>query len=176
MMNSSEFQNQIVSIAPRIYPMVVRILKNENDAADAIQEIMLKLWNKRKSLKKHPNPEGFVFVTARNYCLDIIKKRKIAFDDSANYPESVDTESVELRQDNQEAAKLINSLINDLPDQQKEVIILRDIDGLEFAEISDLTGTKIENIRVQLSRARKTISRRLNEVNNYEYGTLKRSL
>lgn len=174
-MNSKEFNNKIVSLSPRIYPLIMRMLKNEEDALDAVQEVMLKLWNKRKSLKAHPNPEGFVFVTARNYCLDKLKKRNIFQDDNPGYLHMADTKSSEIEQENMEASVLIKSLISRLPDTQKEVITLRDLDGLEFEEIAEVTGIKIENIRVLLSRARKVISTGLSEIYNYEYGTLKKS-
>ena len=55
--------------------MVARMLGNKESAEDAVQEIMMKLWDKRRNLEKHPNITGFVFLTARNYCIDILKKK-----------------------------------------------------------------------------------------------------
>ena len=74
-MNTKDFKDKVVSLSERIYPMVVRMLGNKESAEDAVQEIMIKLWDKRGNLKNHPNITGFVFLTARNYCLDILKKK-----------------------------------------------------------------------------------------------------
>ncbi len=67
-MNTTDFKDKVVSLSERIYPMVTRILGNKESAEDVVQEIMIKLWDKRKNLEKHPNVTGFVFLTARNYC------------------------------------------------------------------------------------------------------------
>jgi len=73
-MNTKDFEHKVVSLSPRVYQMVARMLADEEKAKDAVQEIMIKLWNNRKQLAKHPNINGFVFLTAKNYCLDMLKK------------------------------------------------------------------------------------------------------
>ena len=55
--------------------MAARMLGNDEDAQDAVQEIMIKLRKCKKQLKEHPNLNGFVFLTARNHCLDRLKKK-----------------------------------------------------------------------------------------------------
>ena len=65
---------------------------------------------------------------------------------------------------------IIKRFIGELPEIQRDILLLRDIDGMEFTEISDITGQKIENIRVILSRARRKIGVRLNIVYSYEQG------
>jgi RNA polymerase sigma-70 factor (ECF subfamily) len=64
-MNKTEFQLNVFSLSERLFPMVSRMLGNNTDAEDAIQEIMMKLWAKRKQIGQHPNITGFVFLTAR---------------------------------------------------------------------------------------------------------------
>lgn len=75
-MTSIEFKHKILSLSPRIFPLAARLLGDEEDGRDAVQEIMIKLWNTRKQLNKHPNISGFVFLTARNYCLDRLRVKK----------------------------------------------------------------------------------------------------
>ena len=175
-MNSKDFNNKIVSLAPRIYPVVVRFLGNKEDSEDALQEIMLRLWAKRSSLKDHPNPGGFAFLTARNYCLDKIKKKKIGFSDLSVHYDHKATDNSESKHEAEEAYKLIESILESLPENQRKVIILRDIDGLEFDEIAILTGIRKEHLRVLLSRARKSISSKMNEIYSYEYGKIRRTV
>lgn len=168
-MNTKEFKDKILSLSDRIYPMVARILENNIAAEDAVQEIMIKLWDNRKQIGKHPNISGFVFLTARNYCIDLLKKKKIELLDSTFTNNETDkelsgSEQLEL----QELHKFIEDIITNLPEQQKEAILLRDIDGLEYSEIATITGLKIEHIRVLLSRARKYVGIELSKIYSYE--------
>ena len=168
-MNSKQFQHQVVPLSERLFPMVSRLLGNKTDAEDAIQEIMLRLWNKRKQLAKHPNLPGFVFLTARNYCLDVLKKVKPDFDDLPDQINALvwateDSNTLE----EQELAKLIKQLVSRLPQQQQTVLVLHDLDGLEYHEIAEISGLKIEHIRVILSRARKFVGTELKKSYCYE--------
>ena len=66
---------------------------------------------------------------------------------------------------------IIQQIINELPEKQKEVMLMRDIDGFEFDAIATVTGLDIKHIRVLLSRARKQVGMKLNKINSYEQGT-----
>ncbi|MBR08816.1 MAG: RNA polymerase subunit sigma-24 [Rickettsiales bacterium] len=167
-MNGTKFKETILPLTQKIYPMIFRMLGDVEDANDAIQEVMIKLWNQRKKLAQHPNITGFVVLTARNHCLDLLKKRKpqmVDSDDSIN-PESTYRTNQEVEY--QELNAIIGELLKELPEQQREVLVLRDLDGFEFAEIAELTGLTRDHIRVVLSRARKQISSKLKTIYSYE--------
>lgn len=167
-MNSKQFQKQVISLSERLFPMAVRLLGNQADAQDAIQEVMIKLWDKRKQIGKHPNIPGFVFLTTRNYCLDLLRKKTPHFDDSGeemNLPSpSLEMETLEQK----ELDNIIRSIIQQLPEQQQKVIIMHDLDGLEYVEIAEITKLKKDHIRVLLFRARKTVGAELKKTYYYE--------
>ena len=56
--------------------MVKRLLKNDAEVQDALQEIMLKLWKKRQQLLQHEKPDAYVLTVCRNHCLDVLKKKR----------------------------------------------------------------------------------------------------
>jgi len=172
-MTGNEFISRIVSLSPRIYPMAARLLKNEEDANDAVQEIMLKLWKARNKLDRHPNINGFVFLTARNHCLDILKQKRSGNLDSSNFENDSLFLSESLSLEEKEMSEIISGIIAELPGNQAEVVLMRDIDGLEFDEISAVAGINKEHARVLLSRARAYIGKRLNEIYSYEHGRSK---
>ena len=147
--------------------MVYRMLGNKEDAHDAVQEVMLKLWDKRKQLNNHPNVTGFVLLTARNHCLDLLKKRHPLFVNAADY-ESADHHNSQKEIEWKELNGIIREMLMELPESQREVLAMRDLDGLEFSEIADTTGLKIEHVRVLLSRARKQIGSKLKKIYSYE--------
>jgi len=169
-MNSKVFKNQILPLSQRIFPMAARMLQDTEEAQDAVQEIMIKLWNHRKQLEKHPNLPGFVFLTARNYCLDQLRKKNIAEANLAYQELIADVYEDQGINDFKELSKIVLQIIETLPENQKEVIQLRDFDGLEFEEIIEVTKLKIEHIRVLLSRARKYVRIELEKIYSYEPG------
>jgi len=167
-MNKKEFQRKVFSLSERLYPMVSRMLRNNANAEDAIQEIMIKLWVKRNQIKKHPNITGLVFLTARNYCIDILRKKSIEIDDSYLHLEIIKSEYTQEQLEWKELNTIIKKILKSLPKQQREVLIMRDLEGYEFNEIAAVTELKIEHIRVLLSRARKQVSIKLEKLYSYE--------
>lgn len=168
-MNKQEFKRKVFSLSERIYPLAARMLGSHN-AEDAIQEIMLKLWEKRKQIAKHPNIKGLVFLTARNHCIDVIRKKPLLVDDGSSYLKGVKSSNKNENLEWQELNIIIQKILTQLPEQQKEIFIMRDIDGYEFKEIAAALELKIEHVRVLISRARKFIGASLEKTYNYERG------
>src|SRR5690606_18615578 len=131
-------------------------------------EIMIKLWDRRKQIEKHPNITGFVLLTARNYCIDLLKKKTPKMDSSDLQLKVLISEAIDSQIEWQELIGIVESLLEELPEQQREVMMLRDIDGFEFAEIAAATNLKVEHVRVLLSRARKQVRVKLKNIYSYE--------
>jgi len=166
-MNKQRFKKEVFSLSERLYPMVYRLLGNRSKVEDAIQEIMLKLWKKRKKIEHHPDIKGLVFLTARNHCIDILRKKNPEIEDSELYFNVFKSENGHEQLELKELNTVILKILEHIPKQQREVLIMKDLDGFEFEEIASLTALNIEHIRVLLSRARKQV--RLELKNNYCY-------
>ncbi|QCX00774.1 sigma-70 family RNA polymerase sigma factor [Aggregatimonas sangjinii] len=167
-MNTKDFENQILSLADRVYPMVRRMLLEDTASEDAVQDIMMKLWKRRKKLENHPNIPGFVFLTARNHCLDLLKKKKPNLDATEYQLRLLVSDNNSNEVEWKELNTIIASILKELPEQQAEVLQMRDIDGFEFAEIATALNLKIPYVRVLASRARKQVGIRLKEIYSYE--------
>lgn len=148
--------------------MVVRILGNETDAKDAIQEIMLKLWNKRSKLVSHPNQSGFVFLTARNHCLDILKKKKVNLVDPSIRGIQNMASNGHTAYEFQELVSIIEKILSKRPKDHKEILLMKDLDGMEYHEIAEITNINIKHLRVIVSRTRKFVQEELRKNFNYE--------
>jgi RNA polymerase sigma-70 factor (ECF subfamily) len=169
-MDTQTFKNKILSLSDRIFPMVARMLGSNTEAEDAVQEIMIKLWTRRKEVGKHPNIPGFVFLTARNFCLDQLKKRNIDLSDSSLSNTVIESETGQEQLEWKELKKLVDGILVLLPDQQRDIMLMRDIDGLEYSEIASVMQLKVEHVRVLLSRARKKVGNELKKIYCYEQG------
>jgi RNA polymerase sigma factor (sigma-70 family) len=169
-MNKEDFKVTVFSLSERLFPLVARLLGDKTKAEDAIQEIMIKLWEKRKQLDKHPNIKGFVFLTARNYCIDVLRKKRIFVDDISTHLNVSSFDKEESQLEWEELNLIINKVLIKLSKRQREIFVMRDLDGYEFTEIAAVMEIKIEHVRVLLSRARKQISEELEIKYKYERG------
>ncbi|MEQ8546807.1 MAG: RNA polymerase sigma factor [Cyclobacteriaceae bacterium] len=167
-MRTTALEEKIISLSDRIYPMVARMLGNNENAEDAVQEIIMKLWGRRKQLESHPNLSGYAFLTARNYCLDLLKKKNLEVD-STDFPlKIVAPEKSQHPVEWKELMTIVEKHLEELPADQRQVMVMRDIDGFEFTEIAKATKLKVEHVRVLLSRARKQIRLKLIDIYRYE--------
>ena len=156
-------------MSKKLLRFATHFLKDEDEAHDVVQDVFLKLWQKRDSLEEIENVEAFAMRMTRNRCLDVIRANRIvpidAETDRKMKQETIDVHSqVELS----ETAKQIKTLINELPDLQRTVIQLRDIEQLEYEEIAERTELKVNAIRVNLSRARKKVRDEFLKMNSDE--------
>lgn len=169
-MTKQDFKLKVFSLSERLFPMVARLLGSTSNAEDAIQEIMIKLWGKRKKIENHPNIKGFVFLTARNYCIDLLRKKTLILNDSTSELRVLKSTNEVEDLEWEELNSIILKILEQLPQQQKEVFLMRDVDGYEFTEIAIAMSIKIEHVRVLLSRARKQIGIALEKKYDYERG------
>ena len=122
----------ILPLTKNIYAYAQHILSNPTDAADITQEVMIKLWNTRRELKGVQNPRAW----AQNE------------DYTSNPLQEIETK---------DTVSLLRQIIDTLPENQREVLILREIEELEFEEIEQITGLTANHIRVLLSRGRSKV-------------------
>ena len=166
-MQQSQFKNMILIHKDAMYRLALRMLRNEEDAQDIVQDSLIKLWNKRKVLEDIRSYKSFTLTIIRNACIDLIRKRK---------PETNHQENLEFRDginpekqlDISDQLKLVKQIINQLNQQQRELIQLRDMEELSYEEISEITDLTINTIRVNISRARKEIRQKMMAIMNFQ--------
>ncbi len=165
-MDKNQFKQKILPLADRIFPMAKRLLGNNCDAEDLVQEVLLKLWNNRKKLIKHNNITGYVLLTTRNACLDKLKKKQ-----AVTLPEKIENRKLQNTNkiyDENEAVKIVQKIVADMPEQHRTVLQLRDFDGFELNEIAESMQIEITYARVLLSRARKIVREKMVKIYDYE--------
>lgn len=157
-MQINEFKLNILSLSKKLLRFAGHILKNDEEAQDAVQDTFLKLWQKKDQLCKIKNLDAFAMRMVRNRCLDMIRGKRVSINGEEdkiwlNNSLVMDHDQVELA----DTAKKIKLLIGGLPEQQQTVIHLRDIENYEYDEIAEITGLNTNSIRVNLSRARRKV-------------------
>ncbi|MEA4937498.1 RNA polymerase sigma factor FliA [bioreactor metagenome] len=166
-MDSTQFNNRIIVLSDQLFRLAKSILQNEDAAWDAVQDLNLKLWEKRLKLKEVENIPAFAMRSMRNLCLDIIRQHK-KVDEIANDIEYQELNPYQQTERN-DMVKKIQLMIDRLPELQRTIIRMRDVEGMEISEISYITQITENAVSVNLSRARQKIRGQLiNEHNRVE--------
>lgn len=167
-MDAASFKKMFLPYHRKLYGVAFRLLENEDDAEDLLQEAYMKLWDKRDALGMVDNPEAFCVTLVRNMCLDLLRSGRYSW--SRQRVEL--TDALPLAAPDNTAARddvqVVRKLIDGLPPQQRQVVCLRDVQGCPYEEIENVTGLSAVNIRVLLSRARKKIREEYFKLRDYE--------
>tara|TARA_R110002167_G_scaffold7120_2_gene33537 strand:+ start:4033 stop:4575 length:543 start_codon:yes stop_codon:yes gene_type:complete len=166
-MTQTEFLNIVMPFKDKVFRLAKRLLVSTEEAEDATQEVFIKLWNNKAKFKAYKNIEAFSMTMTKNFCLDKLKSKqaqnlKIVHSNYQDKNISLQKE-VELR----DSLDWVGRIIADLPEQQKMVIQLRDIEQYDLDEICEMLEMNNTAVRVALSRARKTIREKLTNTHNY---------
>lgn len=168
-MVARDFKTSVLPVSKKILRFATHFLKDEDLARDVVQDVFLKLWQKRETLGEVENIEAFAMRMTRNRCLDVIRANKVvAIDEETDRKLKAKTVDVHSKVELSETANQIRSLILKLPDLQRTVMQLRDIEQLSYEEIAEATDLKINAIRVNLSRARKKVRDEFLKMNDDE--------
>ena len=157
-MVARDFKTSVLPMSKKLLRFATHFLKDEDAAKDVVQDVFLKLWQKRDDLAEIENMDAFAMRMTKNRCLDVIRaNRVVAIDDETDRKLKQETVDVHSKVELSESANQMKMLINQLPDLQRTVMHMRDIEQLSYDEIADLTDLKANAIRVNLSRARKKV-------------------
>ncbi len=162
-MTEKDFNHIILPLAKHVYTYASHLLGNSEDAADTTQDVMIKLWEQRKKAAQPDNPLAWMLAVTRNLCLDRMRCRKPTKDET-DILQSPSSEDIQEQLENRDSARLILRLIDNLPDNLREVMVLREIQELDFEEIAQITGLTPNHIRVLLSRGRNKIREQLKNI------------
>ncbi len=144
----------------KIWRLAVSILKNEQDADDAVQDVFLKLWQSREMW----DPNGtasfstWIYKMALNKCIDIRRAKIRKAETSQDLaPELTAKEDAYKAMFRKELSESLVGLLKKLPDTQKRVIFLHYFREMTVFEISEHIGASEQSVRSLLKRGRKTL-------------------
>ena len=167
-MNQTEFINSVKPFKDKLFRLAKRLLISTEEAEDATQDVLIKLWKKNDLLAKFDSMEAYAITMTKNYCLDVLKSKRTSNlrIEHHNFIENGYSLQQEIEDTN--SIDWIEKIINTLPEQQKLIIQMRDVEQYEFDEISKIMDMSEATIRVALSRARKTVREKM--INTHKYG------
>lgn len=167
-MNRAWFNEFVYQQSRKLYGYAFRILQNQVEAEDAVQEVFIKLWKMGDKLDEYKSLDALAITMTKNYSIDQLRKQKNFYHEGEAKQDYniVTMPSPHDQLESIEANDIINKIINQLPGIYSDIIRLRDMEGFSYEEIAEKTGQNINTLRVNISRARKIIR---DEFNKHQY-------
>ena len=151
-MTTEEFKRDILRLQPRLQRTAECIVGDPDSAADAVQEAVITLWKQRLTLSSH-DMEKLSMTVVKRRCIDLLRKQKPTM--------PIDEECLMLAElpqdDNEERYRLARKLVDQLPERQRNTILMKYEEGLSNEEIEKATGMSSTHLYATLSRAYKSL-------------------
>lgn len=167
-MTAEEFKISLLPLKNKLFRLAMRLLNNREEAEDTVQEVYLKIWKIRNDLNKYKSVEALMMTITRNMCLDKLKSKSNKFATLNENMFIAKTDEPSSHSEQAGTVTMVKSMIQQLPEQQKTIMHLRDVEGYEYEEILKITGYDLNYIRVNLSRARKKIRESIVNIQKHE--------
>ncbi|MEO0571757.1 MAG: RNA polymerase sigma factor [Bacteroidota bacterium] len=169
-MQQKEFLALVLPFKDKLYRMAKRLLVSREEAEDATQEILLKLWSKNESMGQYKSVEAFAMTMTKNFCLDRLKSKQAGNLKLVHSNYKDESVSVQRQLETKDSVDWVERIMEELPEQQKMVLQLRDIEDYDYDEIAQMLDMKPTAVRVTLSRARKAVREKLQKKHSYGIG------
>lgn len=166
-MNQNDFVLLVNPFKDKVFRLAKSLLVSTEEAEDATQEVLVKLWNRNGNLSDFGSVEAFAMTMTKNYCLDQLKAKRTG-NLKIVHTNYVDREAgLDKKMEDLDSLNWVEKIMEQLPVQQRLIIQMRDIEQYEFEEIAKILEMNESAIRVALSRARKTIRDYMTKTHNY---------
>lgn len=147
-MTAKEFNQSVDLYSDAVYRFVLKNVKDEDKARDIIQDSFEKLWKTHENVC-YEKVKSYLFSTAYHTLIDAIRKEKKQSD-----WEHVDPKQLGYEQGYSDLNEILHQAVEQLPESQKLVVMMRDYEGYTYAEISEITGLSEAQVKVYIFRAR----------------------
>lgn len=150
-MHVNEYNTAVKTHSHNLYRYILKMLKDEDEANDIVQDAYMKLWEHKEAVELVKS-KAWLFTTAYRTMLNKIKRdKKTESMEFENFEEPYTSDnSFELKQ-------LIDNSLEALPELQKSIVLLRDLEGYDYKEIGEILNLNESQVKVYLFRARKKL-------------------
>ncbi|MES2800464.1 MAG: sigma-70 family RNA polymerase sigma factor [Bacteroidota bacterium] len=163
-MTHETFQKTVFAHKDGMYRLAKRLLISEDEAFDAVQNVMIRLWQMREELSQRNNIEAFAIQCIKNECLNRLKHADVV----SQYRENTMQQVSDHSRQGDNTTEIIIEMIQSLPEKQKMVIQLKDVEEHSISEIAEIMELEENAVRINLMRARQKIKVQLEKLFEYE--------
>ena len=167
-MQEISFRDDILPLKDKLFRLALRITFDRAEAEDVVQDTMIRVWNKREEWTQFGSIEAYCLTVAKNLAIDRSQKKEAQNVELT--PEMEEESEISGPYDqlvNNERMSIIHRLINELPEKQRLIMQLRDIEGESYKEIAKILNLTEEQVKVNLFRARQKVKQRYLVIDEY---------
>lgn len=167
-MQEISFRDDILPLKDKLFRLALRITFDRAEAEDVVQDTMIRVWNKREEWTQFGSIEAYCLTVAKNLAIDRSQKKEAQNVELT--PEMEEESEISGPYDqlvNNERMSIIHRLINELPEKQRLIMQLRNIEGESYKEIAKILNLTEEQVKVNLFRARQKVKQRYLEIDEY---------
>lgn len=167
-MQEKAFRNVILPLKDKLFRMALRITLDSAEAEDVVQDTMIRIWDKREEWPEIESIEALCMTICKNLAID--RSQKMEAQNMELTPERIQnfqTSSPYEKMVTDESLSIVRRLIDELPEKQKLILQLRDMEGESYREIANVLQLTEEQVKVNLFRARQRIKQRFTDIENY---------
>lgn len=167
-MKPIDFTRDLLPLKDKIFRLALRVCLDRTEAEDITQDVLLRAWERRKELSEVDSVEAWVLTVTRRLAIDRIRKsenRNVPLDEQAEM-QLDNRRTAQEQMEHEERMQQVHRLFNLLPEKQRTVLQLRDIEGKNVCEVAAIMGLTEENIKVITHRARQNLKQLFNHERN----------
>ena len=163
-MTHAIFKETVFCLKDEMYRFAKRFVMSSDEAEDVVQDLMMKFWQKKEELATFGNIKSYAMRSVKNECLNRLKHHdvKMGFADFQLHRSEL------YKMETNNMKEHILGFIRKLPEKQKAVIHLRDVEEYDISEIAETLDMEENAVRVNLMRARQKIKEQITQLMNYE--------
>jgi RNA polymerase sigma-70 factor (ECF subfamily) len=168
-MQEIRFREEILPLKDKLFRLALRITLNRAEAEDIVQDVLLKVWDKRDEWDIIESIEAYCLVLTRNLAIDRSEKKEaqnveLTDEEWGRNAGSVDPYDKMI---GDERLMIVHRIINKLPEKQRMLVQLRDIEGKNYKEIATALDMTEDQVKVNLFRARQKVRQMYLQIDEY---------
>lgn len=154
-MNAAKFHEIIIPMRDAMFAEAQRILHDDANAHDAVQDVFEVLWRNRVRIRQKANPQGLCVHAVRNRCYEMLRRK--SYEELQEWMQVDDTPQYDALQEHMKQMELLQEALDHLPRRQSQLVRMKYLEGKNIRQISETTGLKPSNVTTILSRATKML-------------------
>lgn len=167
-MNIEQLNEHVLPLKNKLFRFAIKMVADHDLAKDVVQEAMIKIWKAKTPFEEIKNIEAWSMRITKNVALDKLKsKHRRTEDVDAAYDLSTKEANPEQLAETSDLMKKISELVKQLPEKQRLVFHLRDIEGLSYKEIEETLEIPLSQVKTNLFRARQFLKEQLIKTESY---------
>lgn len=159
-MTEREYNSCVSLYADNVYRFILKNLRNEEDAKDVVQGAFEKLWVTREQVVNEKS-KSYLFTVAYHQMIDFIRKQKRIYLKDEFGEMAMGSANI-----NNNAKRILDEALSKLSETQRSLVMLKDYEGYNYAEIGEITGLNESQVKVYLHRARLQLKAYIVKVEN----------